>query len=464
MSAAPTLGIPPLAGLCSYEEAARIGHGVEESVHRLLRFQWVELRLGRIALSRIPATPEWEVKGAFALHQWLDAEHADALRERIGELRNPAPRVDAPPSAALNAFLDAVDDSADTIELLTGLYAVARAALVEAYRAHLDTTNPLVDHPTRRILRHALTDGEEQLAWGREALDALVARSTDGARRSDAFGSGLRALLDEAGGIGGGAGTDPAGIDARVEAGAAAPAGGRHAMTPRRDARFHGQLDFDFPPHVVCDLDYVPADERNLALLCKRLLEMDVPEMMASFLTEDALPWPHERRYRRQLWDEARHSMMGEAAFEAKGIDWTRIPLNVGFALRLNLHADARERELMLYAIEQSLMPADTGKRREFETAVAAGDALSAHFHDFDWADEVLHARIGRAWLREAGMHGRDVLERGRRVHDRTWAALAEHGSFASRRTWWNDFVREVLGRDSAARAEDLVDPAVIAE
>jgi hypothetical protein len=156
--------------------------------------------------------------------------------------------------------------------------------------------------------------------------------------------------------------------------------------------------------------------------------------------------------------------MMGEAAFEAKGIDWTRIPLNIGFALRLNLHADPRERQLMLYAIEQSLMPAGTGKRKEYETATAAGDALSAHFHDYDWADEVLHARIGRAWLTEAGLHGRDVLERGRRVHERTWAALAGHGSLESQRDWWNDFVRETLGRDSAARAEDLSDPDVIQE
>ena len=29
-------------------------------------------------------------------------------------------------------------------------------------------------------------------------------------------------------------------------------------------------------------------------------------------------------------------------------------------------------------------MPADTGKRSEYETAVAAGDTLSAHFHDYD--------------------------------------------------------------------------------
>ena len=65
-------------------------------------------------------------------------------------------------------------------------------------------------------------------------------------------------------------------------------------------------------PHVVYNLPDVPADERNLALLCKRALEMDVPEMMASFITERTNePWEFYRDYSRQLWDEARHAMMG---------------------------------------------------------------------------------------------------------------------------------------------------------
>ena len=67
------------------------------------------------------------------------------------------------------------------------------------------------------------------------------------------------------------------------------------------------------------------AEERNLALLCKRTLEMDVPEMMASIMMERTdQPWEFHRDYSRQLWDEARHAMMGSVAFEARGVDWTR--------------------------------------------------------------------------------------------------------------------------------------------
>src|SRR5687767_6241299 len=122
MSAAPSFGIPELAGLASYADAARVGFSVEENVRRLLRYHWIEKRSMEIAIAHIPSTPEWEVKCALSLHQWQDAEHADALRRRVGEMRSPAPRMDEPPDAALDAFLEEALRARDTVELIAGLY------------------------------------------------------------------------------------------------------------------------------------------------------------------------------------------------------------------------------------------------------------------------------------------------------------------------------------------------------
>jgi hypothetical protein len=58
----------------------------------------------------------------------------------------------------------------------------------------------------------------------------------------------------------------------------------------------------------------------------------------------------------------------------------------------------AVEAHAVLYNIEQSLMPATTGKKYEWQTAEEAADPLAKFFQDFDWADEVLHVRIGRDW------------------------------------------------------------------
>jgi hypothetical protein len=192
---------------------------------------------------------------------------------------------------------------------------------------------------------------------------------------------------------------------------------------------------------------------------------MDVPEMMCSFLFERKdQPWEFYLDYSRQLWDEARHAMMGTVAFEARGVDWTKIPLNIGFSLRLNLYATPQERQIMLYAIEQSLMPSETGKRFEYETAVEAGDELSTHFHDYDWADEVLHAQIGRRALKREGITRADAIQLGREIHERTWSALEQYKSHEPQTNWWPDFVRQVLGKESAVGEDQLAEPKIVGE
>ncbi|MDQ4079186.1 MAG: hypothetical protein M3125_00360, partial [Gemmatimonadota bacterium] len=246
MSAIPSLGIPELAGLATYGDAARMGFSVDENVRRLVRFHWVERRLMLTAIARLPATPEWEVKCALALHQWLDGGHANAIRTRITEMRNPVPRMDVPPDPALEAFLDEVIRAEDTVELLAGLYDVVHPALLTAYRAHVEHTNPLVDHPTARILRQAIADEEQMIAWGDRALEACTREAVHKARAASWIAH-LRAYLDAAGGIAG---------DASVQRReplppprAATPFAAD--MHPRRDARFHGQYNFHFPPHLV---------------------------------------------------------------------------------------------------------------------------------------------------------------------------------------------------------------------
>jgi hypothetical protein len=464
MSTAPSIGIPELAGICTYETAAEVGFSVEESVRRLVRLHWTHKRLLEACVSHLPAAPEWEIKSALALHLWQDAEHAEAIRGRTTEMRSPPPRLDVAPDDALDAWLEEQLRAEGSLELVVGLYGVARPALIDAYRRYLDGSNPLVDHPTRRLIRYALLEQEDAAAWGARALGALVGADEEARSRADAWAEHLRAYLAAAGGVDGA--DQPAAQPELPPARAAEPLA--PDTTPRRDPRFHGTHDFDFPPQLVYNMEGVPADERNLALICRRALEMDVPEVMASFLAErHDQPWEFYRDYARQLWDEARHAMMGTVALEARGIDWTRIPLHVGFALRLNRHAEPVERQLLLFAIEQSLMPGDTGKRFEYETALEAGDPLSAHFQDFDWADEVLHAQIGRRWIKREGYTVEEALEAAQAVHERTWGALDRYRSGAGWKEsfgWWRDFVRQELGKPSAATDPVEGPPRLIAD
>ncbi|MDQ6771171.1 MAG: hypothetical protein M3Z54_14435 [Gemmatimonadota bacterium] len=470
----PTNRVPELAGVATYAQAARIGYSVEENVQRLLRLHWAERRLMDIMLAHLASMPVWEVKCALALHQWYCAEHADWLRRRIVEMRHPAPALEQPPDSALDAFLEELLRAENPEELVAGVYRVALPALRDAYYHHIHHTNPLVDHPTRRFMRYALLEVTEAVEWGEAALSALT-QDKAAAALATSWREHLEIYLGAARGIAGDPridleeGDSHRGVAIRAmdpplpEPRAAKPF--VPDFEPKRDHRFHGLYNFNFPPHVVYNAPGVPADERNLALLCKRTLEMDVPEMMCSFLFERKdQPWEFYLDYSRQLWDEARHAMMGTVAFEDREIDWTRIPLNVGFSLRLNLHATPQERQILLYAIEQSLMPSETGKRFEYETAVEAGDELSAHFHDYDWADEVLHAQIGRRALKREGITTGDAIALGKEIHERTWAALEQYKSREPQTNWWPDFVRQVLGKESAATDASLADLKIVGE
>jgi len=457
MPATPS-GVPELAGLATYPEAARIGYSVDENVRRLLRYQWTARRLMSSLLAHLPAEPVWEVKCAMALHQWQLAEHADAIRRRVGEMRHPVPALDRAPDPSLDRFLDEVQHSRGTAELIAGTYEVAIRDLADSYRTHLAASNPLVDHPTRRVLRFALLELEEALVWSQEALIGLTGYDAGAADEATEWQEQLRAFLAAAGGIAG-----PAPEKGAPLPESRAKATFRPDLRPRRDPRFSGLHQFEFPPHVLYNDARVPADERNLALLAKRTLEMDVPEMMASIMVErPEQPWEFHLDFSRQLWDEARHAMMGTVALTARDVDWTRIPLNIGFSLRLNLHATPLERQTLLYAIEQSLMPAETGKRSEYQTAVEAGDPLSAHFHDYDWADEVLHAQIGRRWLKQEGISQDEAQARAGPIHEKTWAALDPYRE--PEVEWWSDFVRATLGKPSALRPEERGDLRIIAE
>src|SRR3989304_3349539 len=145
-----SLPLPPLAGLCSYGDATPPGPGVERAVRLLVRYAWIEKRAMETGLYWLNPTPEWEVKEALSLHLYQDADHARMIRQRVSEMRNPPPRLDIAPDAALDRSRDEILGAETTLEKLVGLYGVLKPALLAAYQTHYQNSNPLVDHPTRR--------------------------------------------------------------------------------------------------------------------------------------------------------------------------------------------------------------------------------------------------------------------------------------------------------------------------
>jgi hypothetical protein len=159
------------------------------------------------------------------------------------------------------------------------------------------------------------------------------------------------------------------------------------------------------------------------------------------------------------MWDEARHSMLGESWLVAHGIDWTKIPLNVGFSQVLNSLATAREAHAALYAIEQGLMPQNSGKAYEWRVARDSGDVLAKLFMDYDWADEVLHVHIGRHLVeqfdsrKDAERAGNEAFARVMQMRQND----TSHKAGDDERAWWDEFVQSTLGYAPAPLAPEAM-------
>lgn len=442
------LGIPALAGVCTYERAARAGLDVEHTVARLKRYSYVVRRLHETAAAHLPRTPEWEVKCALGLHLWLDAEHCAALRARVKEMREPPLRLDDVPEDRLQAALEELLRADGTIELVAGIYGVVRPALVAALQEHLELLNPLFDYPTYRGLRAALREQEEMLGWGRAALAALTT-APELVARASVFQDHVRKFLAAAGGISG---------DDLVAADAVLPEprwdGSDYVMDaePRRDARFVDPFNSSAPVHEYFTEETRPADERTYALAYKRLGEMAVPEWMAPIIfSTRGKPWEYYRELSRHLWDETRHAMMGEVALYFVGVPFYAYPIDMAPSVSLNHEFSPLEAHIILWHIEQGLMPRQTGKRREWTVARLDGDPFFVALQDYDWADEVLHAQIGRRWLESDFPHSSERKAAGEALWDRWMPTLDRYAEQSTQREWWPEFVaRARAGRVAA--------------
>lgn len=432
-------GLPSLAGIASLDDATKPGLSVEECVKRLKRYHYAFKRLNQIFTARITAESIYELKMGFSLHAHLCAEHVSALRKRVGEMREPPLGLEVVPHASLEILFDEILGAPTTCELVTGIYAKALPALKAALERHLHDTNPLADHPSVRVCRFALLEIEDMLKFGTQTQAALVSDSEY--QKMSAWLSLLDDCLASAGGLDG---TDKP-SDAPIQRQHSAKPYEYDRM-PKRDERFPDPYNMGVNAEVFLYDQQYPPEPKTLMMFYKRLREIDVPEMMASIITETRdKPWDYYRDMTRQLWDEARHAMMGEVGFANLEVDWPKkVMINYTWSMALNTQLKPIERHAVLYFIEQGLM-AKTGKRFEWEVGRASLNPLAASFQDYDWADEVLHARIGRDWYLKEFKDPHQAVKYGDECWSRVlmnWENWRKEG-LTQHRNWWPELYRE---------------------
>lgn len=444
---APYRHLPPLAGLASFEEAAKPGLGVDESVARIKRYHFALKRLMQILQARLTAEPVYELKMAFSLHSHYCAEHCSAMRERVAEMRTPPLGLEKIPDPHLDAFFKEIQNAPTTEELITGVYAYAFPSLLRGLKRHIAETNLLADHPSVRICRFAAIEIEEVVNYGAQAVEVLV--SAEQKVSMKCWADRLQSLLAAAGDLDGSQKPVPLeGTSAALPHYSETPRA--YDKIPKRDDRFPDPYNMGVHAEEFLYDPRFQSRDKTLMMYYKRLREIDVPEMMATILTETPeKPWDYYRDMTRQLWDEARHAMMGEVGFVKLGLDWPKLVMvNFTWSLGLNTQLKPWERHAVLYFIEQGLMT-KTGKRFEWEVGADSGDALSKLFQDYDWADEVLHARIGRDWYVSAFGDQKEAIDFGSACWSKVlsnWNAWKDEGR-TEHRNWWPELYQNFCQR-----------------
>jgi hypothetical protein len=378
--------VKPYAGI---EDVRRPGISVKEASQLLLRLAAVERQLLHVGAGHLQGIPEWDVKPLVARHMWEDAEHTDQLFTRVDQLRGHAEQYLHVLRGPLGLLLEELLRARDTVEYLAGVYGLVKPALLTAYRQYIARTNPLADQPTVRALRAIAAEEEEQIALGAEALAELTENA--GARaRAAAWRVHLCAYLAAAGGLLGDA------------PGPAAPLPPPRSAEPivisrssARDPRLRTTVPKQFEPGIADEVR-----ERTIKEFWVRLVELTAAETVATVLHDwQGMPWPFYRDLARHCWDEVRHTLFGQSAFESEGIAIEELPHWVGYAEH-QMALEPLERYAHLAIGENHYCRYPPGARWDFEwMRDVAQHALFARYLDFDWADEVLHSQFGRRWV-----------------------------------------------------------------
>jgi len=358
----------------------------------LKRFFFCERSVIVNASRWIPHLSRLEVKVGIPLLCWQNAETANALRQRVFELRFPNRLMEHEgadkPLADVLSLLGVAPSERAFVEALAN---VVLPALRDAYSEFLTCSDPLADAPTYRFLELSVREKDQQIATLRRNLTEMQPVDAEAGTDKhwvDGFNEQLQAL--------GGIPTDRS-PDSRV---LIAPPGSSSRGVldkPARDSRYWS-CRFYWPDIICADFPYGTGLRLQLRSAVSHLNEIWAVEHGGIILSEfaDVLPWEWIYDAARWTYDESRHCLMGKMRLEAWGFSPHEIPLGTYIYESAKAGA-AIDRLGMLYFFETK----NIGRKPERAAAFKEiGDAVSEHDMDFDWADETIHASYGNRWLR----------------------------------------------------------------
>jgi hypothetical protein len=332
------------------------------------------------------AVANWELKAATPRHMWHDSMHADALRNRVLELRYPRRDVEVGHDPDLIAFLDYLTRAESDAEFALGVYTVLKPALIDAYHAYLERADELNDAPSIYQINHILIDEQEQLATIAPVLAGLPPEEVAAAQP---WVDHLQAHLAAIGGL---AGDGPRGD---------VPTTPGYADRPPYEVPTRAVRDPRFSPAVV-ESPTRPATtqrERQVWYAIDHANEVWAAEVPGAFMwVYRDMPWNFYTDVARWSYDEMRHSLSGVRRLTAWGFETGVDYPMVGdpYHAILEKGGDLRDVLALLYYFEKDAPAHRQKTTRQFR---AMDDMATTQDTDYDWADEAIHLKYGYTWL-----------------------------------------------------------------
>jgi hypothetical protein len=366
---------------------------VEQATQRLKRIAAFHHMLMRTVAGWIIEIPEFEIKIELAHHVYMHAEACRSLRQRLIELRVPLASTDDFKDDQVTLLQKEIEQSHSAPELIVATQKVTNQLLRAEVQLETDTDG-LVDLPTIRVLRQIRPDLVEISAWGEAVVRAYVHGGWPEQPLVD-WGKHIEAVLHYCGGVPGELQEcETPQLRQNVE-----PPFQRKISCARdeRFTTFHHTRDYRHADHLNSK-EAGEYERERLELIRVQRDEIDAIETFANVLYDlPSAPFDLQVDLARFIWDEARHAEMGQQSLARLGFDPFGVPCGIiGINVRAPLAPELALAQISIFG-ELNMV----GRlRRLSQWAYQSHDRPTGIGFDFIHADELIHLRRGRAWLK----------------------------------------------------------------
>ncbi len=374
----------------------------ERMAHELHQLCYFERATAHVLAGWLVKVPQIDAKVRLGRHLHGAMDGARNLKRGVGAISNYLGGWDWSVPVGWREVMRGYDRATDEVELVAGLYLVAKAALADTCREFLANTYASLDHHLIEVVAAIRTRLDDEVAWARDfvraaagdrAVDALVfdARARWVGRDSVARVDGLGDWLWQ-----------PQG---RV-ATAVRPQG--WARPQAGQAKLHGM---DGEPETIADVFHGTVSE-----------ELTTMELFARCSYEHPdLPFEFHADMARQTSDESRHATACLEVLHSLGVEYGQSPglTDSTFVYDYNYQYRGVEpgskRELLWRLLTRSVFQESLSldgfmiviKKREFFDQQYLARLLESLF-----ADEIFHVHSGARWSRYLCGDDGDLMHR----------------------------------------------------